>query len=144
MRSASERQPCLKASALYRVTPSRPALQAFGPTALSCGCQGLSRGRLACNAPPTAGPTESSRANPSHLTLHCNHADRQGGQKGLLNWPKETDRAGSFPPSRQPETKRESQSATMSHLPLCRDRCRVGVVAPSNIALSRKSMVDSV
>ena len=29
-------------------------------------------------------------------------------------------------------------------LPLYRDRCLVGVVAPSNMARSRKSMVDSV
>lgn len=30
------------------------------------------------------------------------------------------------------------------HSPLCRDRWRVGVDAPSNIARSKKSMVDSV
>lgn len=29
-------------------------------------------------------------------------------------------------------------------VPLCRDMCRVGVDAPSNIALSKKSIVDSV
>ena len=39
---------------------------------------------------------------------------------------------------------KEQANGERADLPLCKDMCRVGVDAPSNIALSKKSIVDSV
>lgn len=61
----------------------------------------------------------------------------EGGRRDVMDIGEDGER-----PLDRPGKKQANGEST--DLPLCKDMCRVGVDAPSNIALSKKSIVDSV